>query len=497
MATPEASSGIPLGGTQPEQQATAAQGTDIISSLIGQAREADKAAAQATRLANIPVAGGHTGPGTPHLPGSPTDATRYQIDTNPVVGHHNATMKGAVDVAKGVANLLGQVDQAKNAKTTQRLAVNIEGLMNATASMDQAKQVLAQDPNNAAAKTQLQKAQARADEILSDDKVRKDITKAYNINFTDPSKNNTPQHAALKQATDSYSKQFQDQLPTQMQPNQAAINNAQAAQIAAKATHDMVDKIVPSIIASQSRQNVADTAATARTTAATIAANAKRDAQQAKDEAYLKGQNIHALAMTTAAKTRAAALRYEADKRLEGITGGKSGTTPKEIADATRSFDSLNKFSQGVAQNINQLKQVRDDPKTSPDQIPVYDALIRTKENLALELSDEQTKLAQKLAKLNGVPQSELDKLVIKPDSSGVEKKTFIDKIKDMFSTLNSATSVKTDKKNDNTSTSTNSTQRPGTVSAATQAGSVPTADSDDEDDSSNVNSILNEDDDQ
>ena len=251
------STAVPVGPQQ--QQSTAAQGTDVISQLLSSAHQADEEAYKQTQVAAKLTTQVHGGLGQANVPGSPTDATRYQIDSSPVVGKRNATRKGAVDVAKGVANLLGQVDQAKNAKTTQRLAVNIEGLMSATSSMDQAKEILQSDPNNAAAKNQLAKAQARADEILSDDKVRKQITKAYNINFTDPSKNNTPEHAALKQATDSYSKQFQDQLPTQLQPNQQAVANAQAATAAAKATHDLVNKIVPSLITAQSRENVAAT----------------------------------------------------------------------------------------------------------------------------------------------------------------------------------------------------------------------------------------------
>lgn len=260
-------------GASQQQQQTAAGSVDIISDLLREAHAADTQAAQAVKSANQPVAGGHSLPQSVNLPGNPNHQY-YDIDTRPVVGHHNAQMRGIVNLSKGVSNLIGQVDAAKAQKNTQRLAVNIERLMGAVQSSDQAKQVLANDPNNADAKRQLQQAGAIQDEILSDDKIRKSIGKAYNISFTDPKKNDTPEHAALKQATDSFSSQFQRQLPTNLQQDPARVAQAQVATAQAKATHDLVDKIAPALIRQQTDIERANIAAKSRTDAATIKAQA-------------------------------------------------------------------------------------------------------------------------------------------------------------------------------------------------------------------------------
>lgn len=266
------------------QQQTAAGSVDIISDLMKQAHEADVQAAQSVKLASQPIAGGHQLPGAANLP-NVSGHQFYDYDTHPVVGHHNATMRGIVNLSKGVSNLVGSVDMALAQKKTQRLAVNIERLMGAVNSSDQAKQVLQNDPNNAAAKTQLQKATAIQDEILSDQKVRKDIGKAYNINFTDPSKNNTPEHAALKQATESYSQQFQRQLPGNMQQDPQRVAQAQVATAQAKATHDLVNKIAPALIRQQTDLAKAGAQIESREKIARIETAGKIEAEQ------IRGQN--------------------------------------------------------------------------------------------------------------------------------------------------------------------------------------------------------------
>lgn len=234
-------------GTRDLQQNLAAQGNELITQLLGEATKADTAATEATKAAGVPMYGGHVAPQAAMLPGGGVQHQQLPFNTNPVVGHRQAMQRGIVNATTGVANLVSAVSQQVEQKQTQRLAVNMERLMNATNSMDQAKQVLGQDPNNTMAQDQMKRSQAIMDEILSDDKVRKSIQKAYNISFTDPSKNNTPEHAALKQATDSFSQQFQRQLPQQMAPNQQAIDQAKLAQAQAAAVHKTIDAIIPSI----------------------------------------------------------------------------------------------------------------------------------------------------------------------------------------------------------------------------------------------------------
>lgn len=242
----DTSSNLPSSTSQ-SQRNTAAEGNELITQLLGEATKADTAATAATKAAGVPIYGGHIAPQAAMLPGGGQQHPQLPFNTNPVIGHRQAMQRGIVNATTGVANLVSAVSQQVEQKQTQRLAVNMERLMNATNSMDQAKQVLQQNPDDLNAQDQMKRSQAIMDEILSDDKVRKSIQKAYNINFTDPSKNNTKEHAALKQATESFSQQFQKQLPQQMAPNQQAIEQAKLAQAQAAAVHKTIDAIIPAI----------------------------------------------------------------------------------------------------------------------------------------------------------------------------------------------------------------------------------------------------------
>jgi hypothetical protein len=348
-------------------QATASSSVDIISDLLKEAHAADTQAAQAVKAANQPIAGGHQLPGSANLPGNPNHQF-YDYDTHPVVGHHNATMRGIVNLSKGVSNLIGSVDAAVAQKKTQRLAVNIERLMGAVNSTDQAKQALQNDPNNPAAQEQLKKAQAIQDEILSDAKVRKDIAKAYNINFTDPSKNNTPEHAALKQATDSYSQQFQRQLPTNLQQDPAKVAAVQTATIQAKATHDLVDKIAPALIRQQTDIEKAQ-----------ITAQGKLDAEAAKEkftwsndrqkavEALHKvmvGANEH-LRLAAFNQDRIDARFHEKlDKDLQDAGGDITKVSTKELQ---ARLNEINRTINTEPQAMANSRTIRDEAKKSAD----------------------------------------------------------------------------------------------------------------------------------
>lgn len=387
------------------QQNTAATGVDIISQLITSAKAADEHAAKTAQAATIPITGPHTAPQSVNLPGAGHSYKEFQLDTSPVTGRHQANMQGIANLSKSVANVIGEVTQAHDQKKTQALATNIEQLMNAVSSSDQAKQILTQDPNNQAAKDQLQKATNIQNEILGDDKNRKAIEKAYNINFTDPSKNNTPEHAALKQATDSYAKQFQSKLPTQMAPNQQAIARAQTAAAEAKATHDLVDKLAPAIVAAQSRENVADTRAAAQKEATQITANARLNAAQITAKAHLDAAlgsaNIHARAMLQAVDARDKTLLDVVDKRINALQG-VDGKTPKAQQEAQKAFDSITKTLGTYQQQINLLEQNR--KNADPSVKGKYDTQIQFFESQGQVLQLKQAELASRLSSAGETP---------------------------------------------------------------------------------------------
>lgn len=395
----------PVPSASQGQQNTAASGVDIISQLITAAKGADERAAKTAQAATVPISGGHIAPQQVNPPGAGHSYQQFQRDERPVTGKHQATMQGIANLNKSVANVVGQVTQMQDQKKTAALSTNIEQLMNAVSSSDQAKQVLAQDPNNSAAQEQLRKAESIQNEILGDDKNRKAISKAYNINFTDPSKNNTPEHAALKQATDSYTKQFQDKIPGQMAPNQQAIAAAQTAAAEAKATHDLVDKLAPAIIRAQASQNVADTRAQAQKDATTITAKAHLDAAQITAKAHLdaavQGANIHVKGMLQAVNMRDETLIKTAQMKIDQLDG-KDGKSPKAQQEAQHAFDSITKTMNTYQQQINLLEQNR--KNADPKQVDGYDKQIQFFESQGKVLQLKQAELAAKLSSAGETP---------------------------------------------------------------------------------------------
>lgn len=402
------SSNIP--GSQ-QQQATAAGGLDVISGLLEQAHKADAAAQQAAQLAAQPVAGAHQLPGSAMALG-PAAHPRYELDTSPVIGHHNAQMRGLVNLGKGVSNLIGQVTQAQTQKKTQRLAVNIERLMGAVNSSDQAKQILANDPSNAAANDQLKKAQAIQDEILSDDKNRKDIAKAYNINFTDPSKNNTPEHAALKQATDSYAQQFQQKLPQQMGQDPQRVAAAQVAAAQSKATHDLIDKIAPTLIRQQTSFGVEATKAqTSKEIEAARDQERKEESQRRYNasvytanehyKAALGSANVHVAGMLKAVNEVDATKIKVAQMRIDEMDG-TDPKSPATVRNAQRSFDSITKSLNFYQTQIHQLEINR---KTADSRMKQnYDDQIRFYEAQGAVMQQKQAQLADVMTKAGFTP---------------------------------------------------------------------------------------------
>jgi hypothetical protein len=388
-----------------QQQQTGAAGVDIISQLITTAREADTRAAEAAKAATIPITGGHVAPQSFNLPGAGRQYKQFELDTSPVTGKHQATMQGLANLSKSVANVVGQVQQQRDQKKTQELSVNIEHLMTAVASEDQAKQVLAQDPNNQAAKDQLAKAQGIQSEVLNDDKNRKAIAKAFNINFVDPSKNNTPEHAAMKQATDSYAKQFSSKLPTQMAPNQQAIAAAQTAAAEAKAANTLVEKIAPAVIAAQSRQQVAMTEGFAKEQAARTEAEARfKTAKYTADRSYdraIEGQNIHVRGMLQAVHDHDSTLLTIAQDKIDQLNG-VNGKSPKAIQEAQRSFDSISKTLLSHQTHINLLEQNRKNANAA--RVEGYNRQIRMIEDEDEVLLMKQKELASRLSSAGEIP---------------------------------------------------------------------------------------------
>lgn len=144
------------------------------------------------------------------------------LNTTPAAGHRASVQKGIGNLITGVANVVGAYETKKQNEKNKALSIDIERILEAQAGINSAQEILKQDPQNKDANDTKAKNQDIINSLLGDDKKRKQIGKAFDINFTDPSQNNTPEHAALKTATKSYAEQLQTKLPQQMAPNKAA-----------------------------------------------------------------------------------------------------------------------------------------------------------------------------------------------------------------------------------------------------------------------------------
>lgn len=99
-----------------------------------------------------------------------------------------------------VTNAINSYSNKKEKEKYDRLTQNIQDVVNAQGQIANAQQALQNNPNDAAAKEVLEKNKQFLDAKLSDDKIRKEMAKAFDVSFVDPSKNNTPEVKAGQEA---------------------------------------------------------------------------------------------------------------------------------------------------------------------------------------------------------------------------------------------------------------------------------------------------------
>lgn len=249
--------------TTPNQQGA---GVDVLNQLMSMKQGINSQINQATKEAMVPisVAGPGTNPGLMLNPVKP-----YQnapMINRSTVGARATRAKGISNIIIGAANMVGQYQTRQKQESQRVLAVDLERVMQSTQGIQEAKETiqnaqaqLQANPKDAQARAALVEAQKTLDKntgiinsVLSDKKKQKQIAKALDINFTDPSANATEEHGALKQATASYAEQLQKAIPSNMQVNPQAMAKLQLLQDRAKSIDDLISKLGPPIIKGQS-----------------------------------------------------------------------------------------------------------------------------------------------------------------------------------------------------------------------------------------------------
>jgi len=183
------------------------------------------------KAAATPVATGHTF-NQPIM--SPIPSFRpAPMNTQRVVGAGNARARGIGNALTGIMNAVGEFTTAEAQEKQKGITMNVQRLAQAQQNIDQARETLKTDPNNADAQRLLDQNMTIRNDVLSDKATRNVISKGTKISFTDPSQNKTDEHGQMQKALASYGEQFEKQLPQQLGPNvqaQAALKAAEERQ---------------------------------------------------------------------------------------------------------------------------------------------------------------------------------------------------------------------------------------------------------------------------
>ena len=260
-------SGSALAGaaTVPGAASTPSQSSLYMDSLAKTFTENQAKLQEATRQASIPISGGHQAQMPLSLMPQNNQAPYAPLDHRQVVGKHNAKMQGIGNAITGTTNLIAAFKTAEDNKKSKEVASSVQTLMTAQQAMDQAKQVMTQaqqtlqtDPNNAAAKEALEHNTTVANGIL-DGPHGKAIMKGFDVNYTDPSQNKTPEHGMVQKAIALFKQKqqgssgganlenFQKATPTTLAPNVAAQQRVTELKEQQKSQQDIMKSWVPLI----------------------------------------------------------------------------------------------------------------------------------------------------------------------------------------------------------------------------------------------------------
>src|SRR6185437_1793538 len=190
--------------------------------------------AKAASASATPIPGGHASGIPLSMDPTPRPDRFGQLDHREVVGAGNARAQGIGNSVIAVTNLLAGAKNALDNKKKLEVASATQQLLVAQKAYDDASQMVKQNPQNADAKAAMDRNKQIMNGILGNDKLRTAIAKGMNIDFTDPSANDSLEHAGVakgkemaKQHVD-YAEQFNKKTPQVMVPNQQAIAAYQA-----------------------------------------------------------------------------------------------------------------------------------------------------------------------------------------------------------------------------------------------------------------------------
>jgi hypothetical protein len=390
-------------------EAPQAQGAgSTIDALLGALKQSNDAVYSAGQR----VASSYSGQADASHPTVPQAITPYNggapLINKETTGAHATKAKGIANALIGGMNLVSSVSKIAAQHKQTVLANDITHVMNTTDQINQAKAVLAQDPKNADAQKMLKTATDNQNALLADPKKLKQISKAFDINFVDPSKNNSPEHGAMKQASESYSQQLQEKLPQNLVPNAAAVKQYQAAQESNKNLMGMIKTIEPILTQGMKSDQAAahDTSVShdvdkkAQTALHIQQANAAASMQrvQASDAAHIQASRISAnahlagIAMEDHKDFKINADNIASHERIAANAQNSPAVRQKSVDEMTKSAAAIRASAIKSAADLQKLIASTKDKDT---KAALTQQLKDTQEEL--KAADNQTQYAQGL----------------------------------------------------------------------------------------------------
>ena len=199
--------GSNLGAAIPS--AAPAGGGDMLTPLAGAMQQNAAALGEAYKEVSIPQATGHQMGVPSSLMPRNNQAPQAAMNNSPVVGKHNAKMRGVGNAVTGVLNAISAVGTQLDNQKSMKVADATQKLMTLQNSIDQATQITPDAGAQAYAKAQLdiQRAKMSQQKILEDKSIHSALEKASVIDHTDPKKQDTPEHRGFFQGKAAFEAQ--------------------------------------------------------------------------------------------------------------------------------------------------------------------------------------------------------------------------------------------------------------------------------------------------
>lgn len=195
-----------------------------------------------------------------------------EMDRREVVGAGNARGRDIGNSVSASVRTLGNFIARRDNQKQMAEAGRVQQLLSAQAGVDQAQELLKTDPNNAAAKESLQHNQTIVQGLFQDPKFVKTVQKGFQVSLTDPSQNKTEHHSIVQKGIDLFKKQSQQPFtqqqaqqmsqkfaasqPTQLAPNQLAVQRLQMMMEQRKDFIGLAKSMLPAIIRGKAQENV-------------------------------------------------------------------------------------------------------------------------------------------------------------------------------------------------------------------------------------------------